>query len=197
MVGIRASLFAFPLLVAPALAAECLVPIEADGRIDPARMAVALAECAQNAGVAGGVNPPKAEAPPAAVWAEVADFGRYEPVMSTPESGGASRITGYRHADWSREIKARIGTVIGLRAAIYAPGPASGELDLVVIHPPFGGDGSGDPVTEVTRKALTNGKVEMHAFVFEAEAELVPGIWRFEIRQAGSILAAQSFVLSR
>jgi len=52
-------------------------------------------------------------------------------------------------------------------------------------------------VTEVTRKALTNGKVEMHAFVFEAEAELVPGIWRFEIRQAGSILAAQSFVLSR
>jgi len=45
-------------------------------------------------------------------------------------------------------------------------------------------------VAEVTRKALSNGKVEMHAFIFETEAELVPGIWRFEIRQAGGILAA-------
>ena len=197
MVGFRAGVFALHLLVAPALAADCIVPIEADGRIDPTRMAVALAKCAQNAGLADGVTPSKAVEPSVAVLAEVADFGRYEPVISTPEGGGASRITGYRHADWSREIKAQIGAVTGLRAALFTPDLASGELEFIVIHPPFGGDGSGDPVAEVTRKALTHGKVEMHAFVFEIEAEMVPGIWRFEIRQSGGILAAQSFILRR
>ena len=167
---------------APGAAADCAIPLDSDGRIDPGRLAAALAPCSGT--TADGS------------WAEVVDFGIYEIAYSAPDAQGNRVPLGYRHAGWDRRIPLSPGLIFGLRAVVRGGGEGGGDLETVIVHPATGSDPAAPRPADVTVKPFRPDTVEIVAFQMATKEEMVPGIWRIEIRRGGRILAAQSFELT-
>ena len=71
---------------------------------------------------------------------------------------------------------------------------AEGEtLQFLTIHPASAG--SDDMVTSIESKPAQLNTIENVLFYFGDEAELIPGLWRMEIRLGNRILATQAFAV--
>jgi len=113
---------------------------------------------------------------------EILETGIYEArevarIPDDPTGSPFTRITDVQLVHRTTTIPAKIGLRFGLRyRPIGEPLGAISKLGLVVNAP-----GLQNPVATVYR---TIGDIHHFGFTFEKTTELLPGIWRFEIRDA-------------
>ena len=86
--------------------------------------------------------------------------------------------------------------IFGLRAVVRGGGESGGDLETVILHPASGSGPAAPPPADVTLKPFRPDTVEIVAFQMATRDEMVPALWRVEIRRVGRILAAQSFELT-
>ena len=173
---------AWAVMAGTGAATDCAIPIDSDGRIDPGRLAAALGACSGT--TAQGT------------LAEVLDFGIDEIACSTPDTQGNRVPPGVPAHRLGSAHCACAGPDLRPARGCQGGGESGGDLETVILHPASGSGPAAPPPADVTLKPFRPDTVEIVAFQMATRDEMVPGLWRVEIRRGGRILAAQSFELT-
>jgi len=143
------------------------------------------------------------------VTGKVLAYGIYkraekEELIKTPEtpSGVTRRPVGTMYiATTTNRIPARIGTAFGLHYEISNLDLKDGEtveITKVTTHPPMKKpDGTvSTSFTFVEKDTVKDGKSEAQTgYGFDHDYELVPGLWRIELKRNGKTLITQEFTV--
>jgi hypothetical protein len=103
----------------------------------------------------------------------------------------------------TNRIQAKIGTVFGMIYEISNPEAKDGDLadlEVVMSFPPMAKpDGSTSRgFSHFVKSPYTNHKTWCWVdYSFDNDFELVPGLWRFEVRSGGKTLCSQEFTVYR
>lgn len=134
---------------------------------------------------------------------EVYEFGTYAASGSSymhPPSNQGIKIEGhdgYTHLETTRTVAAKLGVRFGFRYRVTGTPPGVyGPLKMVWRFPPPGIVGS-DPAHPVQLEVVEFGAASNDSYVItmslESAADLVPGIWTFEIWAGDQKLTEQNF----
>jgi hypothetical protein len=112
-------------------------------------------------------------------------------------TGTVRELTNIRHAETTTTVPAQLGVRFGFRFTVVgAPAGAVVPLHYITIFPP---PGMRNPATQVIKtqseydSSAAIGVTSYKDYGLDNDWEIVPGVWTFQVRCEGRLLAEQKF----
>jgi len=177
--------------VAPAVSQDrfnCPVPVGKDGYINIYQMITALSKCA-------GVNTDFFTNDE--LRTEILGFGLYQPIRQTTDSGEPDpngTLVGLGLSTWGTKFQLSQGLIFGMRVVFDGTMQDQDDtIEIHILHPSSNPDAIPQQIDDVSYKVIHDNQSELLLFQIGSPEEMTPGIWTFEIRRRGRIIAVKRF----